>query len=280
MRTPHATREDVVRLVEATLPFLRWRQGTGEHPPYFDALKTALEPFVDSAGQLRIGSSGLSPLEVAQFWLQVEGDFTRHADACWIWRGHVNNTGYGHVSLGGRGALKRLAHRVAYELVKGPIPNGLLVCHACDEPLCVNPQHLWLGTDADNQQDAARKGRKRSLRGSAHPNHKLTDDDVRRLRAMVEGGVPLTRIGQHFGIHATTVARIARREKWAHVEGEAVLRDCKTCRGTNKVLPEGQVEYDEFDRRTWDPCPNLDCIDGRVIAVPLSWQSNIAEPAI
>lgn len=77
-------------------------------------------------------------------------------DSCWLWDGALNSKGYGSM-----GFLKKgwLAHRLSYTAFKGPIPDGLLVCHSCDVPSCVNPDHLWLGTTRDNQRDSESKGR-------------------------------------------------------------------------------------------------------------------------
>lgn len=74
---------------------------------------------------------------------------------CWLWTGAETGTGYGAFWAHG----ERRAHRVSYRLYKGPIPNGMVVCHRCDTPLCVNPEHLFLGTQRDNMLDASRKGR-------------------------------------------------------------------------------------------------------------------------
>lgn len=86
---------------------------------------------------------------------------------CWLWTGITNNKGYGQMHIYCRdkkGPIKRLAHRISYEELVGPIPDGLCVLHKCDVPLCVNPRHLWLGTKADNNRDMKEKGRKRLLR--------------------------------------------------------------------------------------------------------------------
>lgn len=81
---------------------------------------------------------------------------------CWLWTYRINEWGYGFFSTGSdktKTRKKFYAHRYSYELFKGPIPKGLLVCHSCDTPACVNPDHLWVGTDADNNKDCTSKGR-------------------------------------------------------------------------------------------------------------------------
>jgi hypothetical protein len=75
---------------------------------------------------------------------------------CWLWIGPIQNAGYGRTAIDGK---SKSAHRLSWEIFRGPIPKGLCVCHACDVPICVNPSHLWLGTHLENIQDASRKGK-------------------------------------------------------------------------------------------------------------------------
>jgi len=102
----------------------------------------------------------MSPERIARFWSKAS-----RADGCLLWTGRLDPHGYGEFRLGsGRSGRRqtRLAHRVAYEIAKGPIPPGLCVCHSCDVRNCVEPAHLWLGTVADNNRDMVAKGRHRT----------------------------------------------------------------------------------------------------------------------
>lgn len=113
-----------------------------------------------------------------RFWRKVG-----KTDDCWYWIAAKSPKGYGNLWNGNR---VEHAHRVAYKLFIGPIPDGLFVCHTCDEPSCVNPAHLFLGTNEDNQRDASRKGR--TAAGTKHPNSKLTSEQVIEMRTLYATG--------------------------------------------------------------------------------------------
>lgn len=159
--------------------------------------------------------SGPKPQTIEQkFWKHVTpcGD-----DECWVWQGRAYSNGYGAITVSSRGHL--LAHRVSYELHKGPIPDKQMICHKCDNPPCVNPAHLFAGTALENMQDMERKGRRARVGslGENHPRHKVSESDVLEIRALWMQGIPQTEIAKRFGIVKQQVNNIVHRISWKHV---------------------------------------------------------------
>ncbi len=105
---------------------------------------------------------------------------------CWNWLMCKNNRGYGATKYKGK---RWLAHRLSYTLYKGKIPKGLLVCHTCDNPSCVNPNHLWFGTDQDNSDDKIKKGRDNKAKGENHCRCKLSDQEVFEIRNLYKNKI-------------------------------------------------------------------------------------------
>lgn len=136
--------------------------------------------------------------------------FMSHVDkqsACWLWTAYRMPRGYGHFR---QPNTHELAHRAAYRLFIGPIGDGLDVMHACDNPSCVNPAHLSLGTRTDNMRDAKRKGR--NARGEAHGRSKLSAADVAAIRSSAASQSELARA---FGVSQPHVSAIRACKKWA-----------------------------------------------------------------
>ena len=145
-----------------------------------------------------------------RFWRNVSC-----SESCWIWTGKTDRDGYGLLSVGGRYVR---AHRFAYELEVGPIADGLYVCHACDNPSCVRPDHLHTGTPADNMQEMHQRGRAVIMRGEDHPNAKLTELQVRQiLRLSASGEHTHEKLARRFGIGSKTIRDIVTGKTWKRV---------------------------------------------------------------
>lgn len=161
-----------------------------------------------------------------RFYMQCE----KRSSGCWEWRGgKTAKDGYGRLRVCG---VKTCAHRFSYQMHKGPIPEGMLVCHTCDNRACVNPDHLWLGTHSDNSTDCVVKGRDYASRmpnnirnkgvpkrrGENHTASKLKEEDVRKIRAIYAvGGISALNLGKCFGINKATTLNIIHRKLWKHV---------------------------------------------------------------
>lgn len=153
----------------------------------------------------------------ARVWENI--DQSAGPDACWPWKLTKDHKGYGKLSnVNGRPG-SRTAHRLAYELTFGVIPNGLCVCHSCDNPACCNPRHLWLGTPGDNNRDMFAKGRNVSapLRGSTQHAAKLCESDIPEIKAAIVAGESKGNIARRKGVSRRTIQFIALGKRWAHV---------------------------------------------------------------
>lgn len=133
---------------------------------------------------------------------------------CWTWTGPVSTSGYPR-------AGKAYAHRLSYEIHRGQIASGMSVLHRCDNPLCTNPEHLFLGTHEDNMADAARKGRLNGRpnrpRGEVVKTSKLTVEQVLELRQLADAGWQTKDLANRYGVSADTVRLVKARKRWAHV---------------------------------------------------------------
>lgn len=162
----------------------------------------------------RLYRRGLIPnLTLAdRFWQKVN---RAGPDECWEWTGSFNVQSYGHLLANGR---RTKATHVSWFLYHGEWPNdlGLYVLHKCDNPPCVNPEHLFLGTNADNARDRSEKGR--SATGTDHAHAKLTESDVKAMRRMyAAGGISQAKIGALYGVTPAMVHRIVSRTAWKHI---------------------------------------------------------------
>jgi hypothetical protein len=139
---------------------------------------------------------------------------------CWLWDAFTREDGYGQFRFNGR---TQSAHRVAWQLYNGPLSrgasgSGVCVLHRCDNPACVNPEHLFIGSNADNVQDMVNKGRNQRCRGADASRSKLIDADVIAIRHFVKSGVPQNKIAIMFNVDNSTISDIKRRKSWSHLK--------------------------------------------------------------
>ena len=190
-----------------------------------------------------------------RFWSKVDKTPGLGPDGdCWLWRGGVSTSGYGHFGVGYR---QYSAHRFSFYLSHQDLPVEMCVCHRCDVKICVNPHHLFLGSLADNNRDMAIKGRQaagdrhpsrtrpeclargdrsgarthpeRKARGEQTNSAKLTVVEVLELRRVrQEVGMSYARLAARFGISQTQARRVAQRQSWAHIQRDGAIGEERT----------------------------------------------------
>lgn len=129
---------------------------------------------------------------------------------CIRFTGSIEKSGYGRIMIN---RVKYGAHRLAYELANGPIPDGYVVRHKCDNPSCINPSHLEVGTQADNIKDKVTRGRQ--ALGSSIGVSKITEEIVRDIRS---SGLKVSLLAERYGVSTVSIRNILRRKTWRHVE--------------------------------------------------------------
>jgi len=149
-----------------------------------------------------------------RLWARV-----RKTRGCWHWTGGVDSSGYGSIYY-----QKRLwsAHRLSYSLSVGAIPRGKQINHTCDNTRCVNPKHLWIGTQQENIADRVQKKRSYRAHGSKNASSKLTERKVRNIKRLLQQGVTYSQLSRAYKVATSTIGRIARDTHWKHVK----LNEC------------------------------------------------------
>jgi hypothetical protein len=150
-------------------------------------------------------SDEFTPKDIVKFWSKVN-----RTDGCWLWTDAPDPGGYGLLRVGRR---KFRAHRVSWMIAYGDIPGGLFVCHHCDVKACVRPDHLFLGTPADNVQDAARKGR--LPLGERNHKSKLTREQVGVIRSRIAAGESMYSLAREYGVSRPSIRAIRLGTSWA-----------------------------------------------------------------
>ena len=152
-----------------------------------------------------------------RFWPKVD---KRGPDECWPWIGARHGAGYGHIGAGGTDGQILKAQRVSWEIHFGPIPDGLFVLHDCDNPPCVNPGHLFLGTHDDNMADMAAKGRAKppGLAGEDQPMSKLNGQQVLEIRRLyAETKISQRDLAVRFSVCQQSISLITKNKNWRHI---------------------------------------------------------------
>lgn len=149
------------------------------------------------------------------FWEKVN-----KTSGCWVWKSRLSSSGYGEFYYHGKNIK---AHRFSWVIAHGEIPDGLLVCHHCDNPPCVRPNHLFLGTSLDNLRDCQAKGRRRALTGSDNPRSKLNEQTARLIFAVCPKYIRVVDASKIFGVDRATIGDVVHGRTWVH------------CHGTGKV---------------------------------------------
>jgi len=149
----------------------------------------------------------------ARFWSKVEKG---NPDECWEWIAAKHRFGYGMLGVDNKVIY---AHRFSWQIHFGDIPPGMEVCHSCDNPSCVNPNHFFLGTQTDNVRDMQQKGRHRggSLPGESHPQSKLTREQVQAIRKRyAQGGISQRTLAEQYDMCQSAIGNIVRRKSWKY----------------------------------------------------------------
>lgn len=141
---------------------------------------------------------------------------------CWEWKGLLHPNGYAYTT-NYETEKKAHVHRLSYEIFKGQIPEGLYVCHSCDNRKCVNPDHLWVGTATENMQDARKKGRLEhvklmAVKGENNPNAKLNNEKVREIKKLLNENIRPTVIARKYQVNSGVIYLIRDKKAWKHIE--------------------------------------------------------------
>lgn len=140
--------------------------------------------------------------------------FVNKTDSCWLWTGAKDGDSYGMFWLDGKTVH---ASRVSYLIYVGEIGKGLQVCHSCDNPSCVRPEHLFIGTARDNARDREMKGRgaAQKRKGEMNPCHKLTSEEVKKIRNLYENGQTQAILSVEFSVNQSEISRIVNNKRYA-----------------------------------------------------------------
>ena len=200
----------------------QWRRGKNQVEPRFCSIKCRGHTGFKPGGELRIADL-TNEQKIERLKMSFDKNVIKK-EGCWDWSGSVDKGGYAIMSCRKSCGAEK-GHRASYIIHKGPIPNGLHVCHTCDNRICTNPEHLWLGTHQQNNTDKILKGRANWVpppikRGSKNGASKLNEDQVKEIRKLLKTGMSHVEIGAKFGVSKGPIGKINRGTHWKHVKEE------------------------------------------------------------
>lgn len=152
----------------------------------------------------------------SDFSIPAEFPKVKITATCWLWQDHLDKDGYGTISLS---SIRMKAHRLFYRCFIGDIPYGMMVCHSCDNPACVNPAHLFLGTAKDNAED--RNEKRRQYMGDDHHLAKITAIQAHEIRELRTQGLTYEAIGKRFGVTKSCIYAVCKGKTWKHTDPQA-----------------------------------------------------------
>jgi len=156
---------------------------------------------------------------IERFWNKVDKNgpsLKKEMTNCWLWKGAIDKSGYGIMCMKKHFKRQTSAHRISWTLINGKIPELKEICHKCDNPRCVRPDHLFVGTHKENMND--RDGKNRNAKGELNGRSKINSNDVIKIRKLSESGLKYTKISNMYKIDRKTVKDIVVRKLWKHVK--------------------------------------------------------------
>jgi len=182
---------------------------------FYKHQKTSCKKCSNEKSKIRYHNGKKSPKVKKTILEKFNEKYDIDSTGCWIWNGSKNTDGYGQIGFNYK---QYLAHRLAYELFKDIIPERLFVCHECDNPSCVNPEHLFLGTHQDNMDDMVAKGRSPKQRGEAGSTHVLTEEQAQYILDFKHYHGSLTMLAKEFTVDVSTIFYVKSGKSWSHLK--------------------------------------------------------------
>lgn len=196
-----------------------WKRAKIQVHPQYCSLKCRGHTGFRPGGQLFI--SEMSELEKRERLLKSFEKHVIRQDGCWGWKGPIDHGGYPVMSCK-RSIGPDRGHKASWVIHKGPLKKGKHICHSCDNPICTNPDHLWIGTHKENNDDKIKKGRANWVKpphkpGSLNGSSKLKEEQVIEIKKLLDEGKSCYSIGPLFGVSKQTILRIKKGTHWSHV---------------------------------------------------------------